>query len=282
MTLGDRNVSEGVAFRQRGSSLLRPFILFSANRLLADNNIHDVWPVTTPAVRDVWTTTSTLSIVSSDAADSATGTGVQAIFLVGVDIEGQEIDENVTMNGLTPVVTTKSFYKVNTVDIVSHGTFGTTTSGGSGPTGNITLTRVSGGQLVGRLANAAANQTLLAGTSNSRLMNSHFTIPRKMRDGATVEMAYLRDMDVIVDAGQTADVVLYMRNVDPDAFAPPSYPPQIQLGGFPAGDGSVSINFEQVPLPVPPFYEIWLAAKRGGSNTKVNVVLNMLFKVGTS
>jgi hypothetical protein len=58
------------------------------------------------------TAASTISIVSDDAQDGVAGTGLQTVKLYGLDSDYNEINEEVTMTGLTPVVTTSSFLRV--------------------------------------------------------------------------------------------------------------------------------------------------------------------------
>lgn len=58
------------------------------------------------------TAASTISTVSTDAADSAAGTGIRTIRIQGLDSDYVEVHEDITLNGLTPVVTTQTFIRV--------------------------------------------------------------------------------------------------------------------------------------------------------------------------
>lgn len=70
-----------------------------------------------------WSTSgSTLSIVSTDIADALGGTGIRTFTIFGLDTNWDYISELVTMNGLTPVVTTKTYLRVNNILINSYGT----------------------------------------------------------------------------------------------------------------------------------------------------------------
>lgn len=58
------------------------------------------------------TTSSTVSIVSSNAQDGVAGTGIQTLSIEGLDSEYNIISEEIILNGVTPVVTTNSYYRV--------------------------------------------------------------------------------------------------------------------------------------------------------------------------
>ena len=66
-------------------------------------------------------TASTLSLVSSAAADNSAGTGAEFIVLTGVDDSWNMVTELVPLNGLTPVTTTASFYGVNRASVYLSG-----------------------------------------------------------------------------------------------------------------------------------------------------------------
>lgn len=57
------------------------------------------------------TAAETVTVVSSDTNDTATGTGAQTVELFGLDGAGAEITETVSLSGATPVTSTKSFLR---------------------------------------------------------------------------------------------------------------------------------------------------------------------------
>jgi len=65
-----------------------------------------------------------LSIVSTSALDSSTGTGARQLLLSGLDINFNPISETVTLNGINPVITTNSYYRWIASSIVSVGSTG--------------------------------------------------------------------------------------------------------------------------------------------------------------
>jgi len=67
------------------------------------------------------TAASTLSVVSTDAADDSVGTGIQTLKILGLDADYNEIEEDVIMDGLTPVVTTLTFLRVFRIHGITGG-----------------------------------------------------------------------------------------------------------------------------------------------------------------
>lgn len=63
----------------------------------------------------------TVDVASSDAADTATGTGARVIELFGLDANYNEQSELITLAGLTKVTSTKIWVRVNRYIIISSG-----------------------------------------------------------------------------------------------------------------------------------------------------------------
>lgn len=55
---------------------------------------------------------STISVVSTATTDTTGGTGINTLRLYGLDADYNPVEEEVTMNGTTPVVTTNSFLRI--------------------------------------------------------------------------------------------------------------------------------------------------------------------------
>lgn len=82
--------------------------------------IADVDTATTP--EDIWdgggtyewpTAAGTVSVVSTDAGDD------QGLCIAGIDTDYKPLEETVTLNGTTPVVTTASFWRINRMYLTS-------------------------------------------------------------------------------------------------------------------------------------------------------------------
>lgn len=70
------------------------------------------------------TAAETLTVVSNNANDTAAGTGARTVRLYGLDADYNEITEDVTLNGLTPVTTTQSFLRMDTSEVLTAGSLG--------------------------------------------------------------------------------------------------------------------------------------------------------------
>lgn len=90
-------------------------------------------------------TDDTLDVVSSSAGDADGGAGVNSIRLIGINATGDEVSEDVTLDGLTPVTTTATFHVLNEMVPLAFGA-------NDDAVGNIDVTRTTGGAFMGRLA----------------------------------------------------------------------------------------------------------------------------------
>lgn len=110
----------------------------------------------TPAANtDVWegaglypfqSAATVLEILSASASDTAAGTGARTFTLTGLDANFNVISETLTMNGVTPVQSTKSYLRVNDLRVATAG------SGGVNA-GDVTL-RVTGAGATQAIARA--------------------------------------------------------------------------------------------------------------------------------
>jgi len=89
-------------------------------------------------------TARTLSVVSTDATDDDGNTGANSLIIYGVDANWKEQTVVVTMNGLTPVVTTETWMGVNRIAIYVSGT-------GQTNAGVITATATTEGTIQGEV-----------------------------------------------------------------------------------------------------------------------------------
>jgi hypothetical protein len=85
----------------------------------------DIWNA--GGVLQFLSSAETMSVVSTSAADdgSPAGTGANTIIILGINDNFDPISEIVVMNGLTPVVTSNSFLRINNIRVLTAGTGGT-------------------------------------------------------------------------------------------------------------------------------------------------------------
>jgi len=84
--------------------------------------------ITTTTNSTVWTKTGLYSypasaiqmtVSSSNAADTAAGAGARVLFVNGLDANYAPISEYISLNGQTPVTTTKSYLRINGLNVVN-------------------------------------------------------------------------------------------------------------------------------------------------------------------
>jgi len=125
-----------------------------------NNTINTNWSV--PAVA------GTISIVSSDAADNVTGTGIQVAVILGLDENFESVVEPIVMNGTTPVVATNTYKAINNFITFTYGSNGAAE-------GNITVTNTDDGTEWARML--AGNDSSLLGRYTAPLgFAYHFNI----------------------------------------------------------------------------------------------------------
>lgn len=90
-------------------------------------------PVVGSSLETIWTqgglysyppTASVMTVSSSSTNDASAGTGARTVTVSGLDADYNEISELVTLNGQTPVNTTKSYLRVNRMIVRSAGSGG--------------------------------------------------------------------------------------------------------------------------------------------------------------
>lgn len=89
-----------------------------------------------------------LTIASDSADDNANGVGLRTIELQGLDINWNEIEETVTLDGLTPVTTTSHFFRLYRAKGIDVGTNGTNVGAivVSAPSNGATMCTVAAGE----------------------------------------------------------------------------------------------------------------------------------------
>ena len=78
-----------------------------------------VWPYT--GILPLPAAALQMKVSSSDANDTAAGTGARTVFVAGLDANYNEISEIVTLNGQTAVLTTQSFLHINNAYVATAG-----------------------------------------------------------------------------------------------------------------------------------------------------------------
>lgn len=140
------------------------------------------------------TTAETMNIASTDDEDGGAGTDTGALTLLvnGVANDGSELEETVTMNGTTNVLTAGSYLRVNFILVMTAGSVGW----------NI-------GDITAKASSAGTTQCECDATE-SRSQNSHYTVPL----GKTAHMIRF-ELNLSKTVGGTPPVVEFKFYVRP-------------------------------------------------------------------
>lgn len=85
-------------------------------------------PISRGGVFQTPTSGQSLEVVSSDANDTAAGTGARTVTVYGLDSNWLDTEETVSLNGTTAVALTTSFTRVFGMYVITSGTYGTQTA----------------------------------------------------------------------------------------------------------------------------------------------------------
>ncbi len=96
----------------------RSVVIFGYNPDVDTSRV-TVWPYT--GILPIPAAALQMKVSSSDANDTAAGTGARTVFVAGLDANYNEISEIVTLNGQTAVLTTQSFLHINNAYVATAG-----------------------------------------------------------------------------------------------------------------------------------------------------------------
>lgn len=211
-----------------GDNRARPVYLMNDSFNIAQGNVSNVTELskfgrnsdidTLTDPEDIWnggglytgfpSEVETIEVFSSDAADTAAGTGLRTIRLFGLDANGAEQTEDVTLNGVTPVATTNTWSRMNRMYGLTAG------SGGE-----------NAGQITARHTTTTANVFAVMPTGN-RTQICAFTVPA----GCT---GYVKTFDPKITrasgAAGSADIAIMVR--EPNGLWQQRETFSIQTGG---------------------------------------------------
>lgn len=166
---------------------------FGHNSCVAACTIEDVWDL---GGTYVYPTTGRIhDLVSTSTCDASCGIGAFTIEICGLDINFNEINETITLNGTCNVPTVNAYYRVNRMKIVTAGTNGYNV-------GQITATAQTDGSVSAVIlaGQAGGNQTHMAiytGPAGKETFITHIYagIGRKQSTSYTVDLL-IRDASV--------------------------------------------------------------------------------------
>lgn len=164
--------------------------------------------------QDIWgesgnlifqTTPQTIRIVSSDANDTAGGSGARRVFIRGLDANFESQNEFVDLNGLTPVTTVNTYIRHFQTIVVEAGS----ASGTSTPAlaGTLTVDWSSTADLAGTIA------PTFNGFPQNVTRSSHISVPAGFE-------GYIVAIDIFANSNNPVAVSLLSRNNANSTSAP--------------------------------------------------------------
>lgn len=196
------------------------------------SSFNDVW--TNGGTYGGWfTSAGAVSVVSSDAADSAAGAGLRKVLVVGLDNDFMEQQEEVTLSGTSPVSTTLSFRRCWRLIGTEVGAYGGTNAG--------TITASVGG---------IACSVIPAGFGQSR--EALYTVPAN-------KQLFIANVRVSSGAGKASEI-RYLIRLNSNVATAPGMQPWRAIGRTNGVNGP-----DHIPLtpwiPLPPYTDIRIQAK---------------------
>lgn len=142
------NVSRGLVPEHRDE--------FISAEAIVNTTANDLWPLPNDRIQPIVETRFTL--VSTSAQDSASGTGIRALVLRGLNAKYEEVVETVLLNGTTPVFTANKYIRFRRAIASVVGSAGVAIG---------TITINSGSNIQGQIA-----------PGDGVTLGSHFTVPK--------------------------------------------------------------------------------------------------------
>jgi hypothetical protein len=206
------------------------------------------------------TTAQALEILSSDANDTAAGTGARTVTIIGLDENWEEQSETVTMNGTTAVDLANTYTRVYRMFVATSGTYATATA--SSHAGTITLRGDGGGD-------TWATIVLESGVATGQSQIAVYSVPAGKR-------AYIIGRQFSVETNKSVTIQFYRRDAADTVSAPYSPMRVIEL------DRGINDTAERTyPAPVGPFTgpcDIGYFANTSSGTADVSINFNLLLE----
>lgn len=202
----------------KGWSAAKKFGMFSA----VTTSFTDIWPVATNIT--YLTAAATLEAISSNANDTAAGSGARTIVVEGLDENWDEVSETITMAGTSAsTATTATFIRVNRAYVATVGAYGGTNAG------NITI----------RVSSAGSTQAYIL-ADYSQTLQIYYSVPR-------LKIIDIHEVHLVADVQKYIDCRFQVRENADDSTVPCS--PWLTKASYVGINGLNDISY-LVPMKV--------------------------------
>lgn len=236
----------------------RSFFFFGHN-----DDVDTVWEDIHADGGDIeWLTTATkVEVLSSDAADTSAGLGVQSVEIHGLSATGADQDEVIAMNGTSAVESSLTYIRINKMHSEAVGTYG------GSHQGDITCRVTGGGAVLSVMTGdeGAVDTSVQYGSGEAG--NGYWSVPLG-------KVLYITDLSVTINTktNQTVDIKLYERE-DILVTSAPMGPRRVLWHIDEVAGGEFERRFKS-HIKVKNLADIWFRAKGSGTNNKISVSLD--------
>ena len=207
-----------------------------------------------------WQTTATkVEVLSSHAADTAAGLGVQSVEIHGLSATGVDQDEVIVMNGTSAVESALTYIRVNKMHNETVGTYG------GSHQGDVTCRVTGGGATLSLMSGVEGASGASVQYGSGEAGNGYWSVPLG-------KVLYITRLSVIPNLGtnKTVDVVLYEREGLLTTSTP--FSPRRIIWEETEVDQALSKEFKS-HIKIKALTDIWFRAE-GSSASKIAVSLD--------
>ena len=234
---------------------------FGRNNEIANSAAEDVW--TPGGSRTVLTAATTLEVKSTSENDiDVSGSGARQIRVYGLDTNWEEITEDFALNGSTFVAGSSSFLRVNSLRVISRGTYDGYNAG------TITV-RKSDGSGTGAILSEIAVDADFGGDGAS--YQTHYTVPADK--GALV---YYIAVNTESAKGMRLSANIRTNASENLTTAPFIGDINIRQFTYDDMDGYNQIDIPDLPFYLPPKTDVWFSAIAAATTGSASLNYGML------
>lgn len=238
----------------------KSFFFFGQNNALGNGSWSDV---TTAEADFHWPEAAAkVKFKSTHAADTAAGLGLRSIELHGLDINGNAIEEILSLSGVTPVESANSYYRLMLVHNETVGTYGGSHQGDI--EFRVTNATFGSGALMGIMQG-------LEGAADSGVQYGFGEAQMGFTSIPLGKVAYLTRLEVIPNSAKPIDVVLYEREDILDVTTP--FSPRRVLWSADELSNPVEKEFKS-HLKIKALADVYFRAQGNGAASGVAVSLD--------
>ncbi len=205
----------------------------------------DIW--STGGLYNWQTSAQSLEILSGSGNDTSAGSGAQVVTVYGLDANWDFQEEEVTMNGATPVPLSNTYIRIYRMRVTRRGSYTGTNAG-------VVTLRVSGGGAI--LATIDFDSS--AGSGHGSTAMSMYSVPRGHK-------LVVSDYLINIEASKPVNVYAYVRTNANDVTTPYSgqYFTPLEIAG---AQGTFERKLTN-KFVIPEYSDVWFAAYATGATT---------------